>query len=487
MRAIFIFATMVFAATALGAEQSATVRVPAFERVVLGNGTTLLLMPSHEVPLVAFHAIVRGGGVTDPAGKPGLTALTAGLLEKGAGKRDVFQFADAVADVGGSFSVGADIEAVSIGGQFLARDRALMVELLADALLRPRFEAQQFDDLRKRNIEFIKAAKDSNPGALAPIYGNAHLFGTHPYARAVNGSEASLGVLTREDALAQYQNQFGADRLIVAVAGDFAIPDMKERLSKAFGGWRKAGGALPTVSAAERQSGRRVLLVDSPGSVQTYFWIGNVGVARQFPERASLDLVNTLFGGRFTSMLNTELRIKTGLTYGARSRFDRELQPGAFAISSFTQTEKTVEAIDLALVTLGRLEKEGVAPDALASAKSYVLGQYPLSLETAANWASTIADLEFYGLDRSYIDAYATKIAAVDVAATRALIDRVYPSGENLVLVLIGDAAKIREQVQKYGPMTEMALQQPEFLPTAAARTVQKLRDGSQAALGRDL
>jgi zinc protease len=465
MRSLLVLFAMAVTFTAYGAEPSATVRVPAFERVVLGNGAVLLLMPSHEVPLIAFQAVIRGGGVTDPADKPGLTALTAGLLEKGAGDRDVFQFAEAVEDVGGSFDVTTDIESVAINGEFLARDRALMVELLADALMRPRFDAQQFDDLRKRNIEFIKAAKDSNPGALAPIYGNAYLFGAHPYARPIGGSEKSLGALTREDVLAQYKSQLGADRLIVAVAGDFAIPDMKARLRKAFGGWRKAGTALPAATGAERQTGRRVLLVDSPGSVQTYFWIGNVGVARRFPERAPLDLVNTLFGGRFTSMLNTELRIKSGLTYGARSRFDRELQAGAFAISSFTQTDKTVDAIDLALATLGRLEKDGVAPDALASAKAYVLGQYPLALETAANWAATIADLEFYGLDRSYIDAYATQIGAVDVTATRSLIDRVYPRGDNLVLVLIGDAAKIRDKIGKYGPVTEMALQQPEFHP----------------------
>lgn len=448
---------------------AAVVRVPKYERVVLPNGATLLLMPSREVPLIAFNALVRGGAVTDPQGKQGLNGLTAGLLEKGAGPRDVFQFADAVANVGGSFTISPDIESVMLSGEFLARDRALMVELLADALQRPRFDPGQFEDVRARHIEFIKAAKDSNPGQLAPIYGRAWLFGSHPYATPVGGSEASLGTLTNEDVRAHYQSQFGADRLILAVAGDFEIADMKQRLTRAFGGWRKATGTLPSVSAASKQSGRRVLLIDSPGSVQTYFWIGNVGVGRRFADRAPLDLVNTLFGGRFTSMLNTELRIKSGLSYNANSRFEREQQPGSFSIRSFTQTDTTVQAIDLALETLGRLSKEGVAPDALASAQAYVLGQYPLALETAANWAETIADLEFYGLDRNYIDGYAAKVGAVDAAATRKIIDTVYPRSEDLVFVLIGDAAKIREQVKKYGAVTEMPLQQPAFSPAAPA------------------
>ncbi len=450
------------------AAAGAGVRVPTYERVVLPNRTTLLLMPSHEVPLIAFHAVVRGGAVTDPAGKPGLNALTAGLLEKGAGSRDVFQFADAVADVGGSFTVTPDIESVTLNGQFLARDRALMVELLSDALMRPRLEKQQFDDLRGRNVEFIKAAKDSSPGELAPVYGNAYLFGRHPYANPVSGSEDSLAAIEHEDVPAQYQNQFGGDRLILAVAGDFDVAEMKQRLRKAFGGWRKASAPMPAVSAAPRQSGRRVLLVDAPGSVQTYFWIGNVGVARRFAERAPLDLVNTLFGGRYTSMLNTELRIKSGLSYGARSRFDREQQPGAFAISSYTQTDTTVQAIDLALETLARLQKDGIAPDALSSAQAYILGQYPLALETAANWAGAIADLEFYGLDRGYIDQYASQISAVDAAATRKLIDGVYPRTNDLAMVLIGDAAKIREQVKKYGPLTQMTIQEPSFSPAAS-------------------
>jgi hypothetical protein len=126
-----------------------------------------------------------------------------------------------------------------------------------------------------------------------------------------------------------------------------------------------------------------------------------------------------------------------------------------------------VEAIDLALETFGRLQKGGVAADALDSAKAYLMGQYPLNLETAADWAGTIADLEFYGLDRSYIDGYFDAIRGTDVAATRRIVDTVYPGSDDLVFVLIGDASVIRERVKKYGPVTEMPISATTFAAPA--------------------
>ena len=149
------------------------VKVPPFERVQLPNGAVVLLMERHDVPLVAFSAVLRGGAVSDPADASGLASLLAGLLQKGAGSRDAVQFAETVASVGGQIDTSASTESIAISGSFLARDQQLMVELLADMLQRPRLELTQFDTLRARQIEFIRAAKDSDLAALAPIYGEA--------------------------------------------------------------------------------------------------------------------------------------------------------------------------------------------------------------------------------------------------------------------------------------------------------------------------
>ena len=106
-----------------------------------------------------------------------------------------------------------------------------------------------------------------------------------------------------------------------------------------------------------------MLLIDKPGATQTYFWIGNVGVARDFEQRAELDIANTLFGGRFTSLLVDEMRTKAGLTYSARSALSRPSQPGSFAIVSFTKTDTTIVAMDLAITLLRRMRDDGFSEE----------------------------------------------------------------------------------------------------------------------------
>lgn len=439
------------------------VQVPAHERLVLDSGVTLLILPLRDVPLVSFHAVLRGGELADP--HPGLASLVAGLLEKGAGSRDAYAFAEAVEGVGGSFSASANVEALGLRGQFLARDQGLMLELLADALRRPRLEAQELEKLRERQIELIKAAKDSDPSELLGTYARAFLFKDHPYGQPVIGSETSLEAITLEHAQAYYRSQVGADRLTVIFAGDLDPLWLKRAAAQAFAGWSPAASPPPSVPHPERPTSRRVLLIDAPGSVQTYFWIGSVGVDRHYPLRAALDLVNTLYGGRFTSLLNTELRIKSGLSYGARSGFMQGSVPGEFAIRSFAQTENTARALDLSLDTLARLKREGITQEMLDSARAYVLGQFPLSFETAGDWAAALAELELYGLTPADIEGYGPELERVTLAHAHTVIEQAFPDPDTVQIVVIGDARQIRSQLRSYGPVTQMALNEPHFGP----------------------
>lgn len=441
------------------------VTLPEVGRIELENGVVIILHEKEDVPLIGLEAIILGGAVSDPEGLEGTANLLAGLLEKGAGDRDAAQFAEAVDGVGGELSASAGAESISISAEFMARDMDLMVELLADMLRRPALADDEVRKLRDRSIDEFGAAKDGNVRSLMSIYGNAFLFGEHPYGRSLAGSEESLARITAADVRDYYENYFGGNRLIIAVAGDFEASEMAGKLNEAFADWAPVEGALPEIAAPEPSAGRRVLLVDKPGAAQSYFWIGNVGVGLDYASRAELDVANTLFGGRFTSILMNELRTKAGLTYGASSSLRRQSVGGSVAMISYTKTDTTVEAIDLALSLLEKLREEGVADDMIQSGKNYILGQYTPRFETAAQLAGQFAGLESYGFDESYVNDYGPAVAAADGEAIRTVIKDVYPASDDLVFAIIGDAELIREQVAKYGPVTVMAITDPRFSP----------------------
>ncbi len=444
--------------------QAQSITLPPAERIDLENGVVLILSEKHDVPLVAIDVLLRGGSLGDPDGKGGVSSLLASMLEKGAGERGSAEFAETVAAVGGRLSSSAGQESINVWGNFLSRDADLMIELVADMLQRPALEADEFERLRARRIDGIRSAKDGDPGPLMSIYAESFLFGDHPYAGSVGGSESSLEAIEHDDVLAYFEQHIGADRTIISVSGDFDSAEMRAALEAAFGEWGPATAEVPAAEALEPQTGTRVLLVDKPGATQTYFWIGNIGVARSFPQRADLNVANTVFGGRFTSMLNTALRVESGLTYGARSRLSRYLEPGSVGISSYTETSTTIEAIDMALGILATLHAEGIGGEMLQSAQNYIMGQFPDNLETASQLADQFAQLEFFGLDTSYIDGYGEAIAAVTSESVAAVIDDVYPKEGDLVFVLLGDAELIRESVQKYGPVTDFSITEPTFV-----------------------
>jgi predicted Zn-dependent peptidase len=443
--------------------------VPASQHLTLPNGLRLVLVPRRELPLVAVDLVLRGGARLDKPGHEGTAALVAELLSYGAGRRDAYAFVDAVEGSGGSLGANAGAESVRVRGQFLARDSTLMLELLADAVQRPRLAAAEFDKLRERHIEELKAAKDSEPQALLPYYGRALLFGTHPYARSAGGSEASLARVTVEDVRQYVANEFGADRATLVIAGDFDPKAMQATVQRTFGEWRKAAQALPPLPEPVRLHGRRILLVDVPGSSQSYFWLGNVGVPRRYAQRAPLQVASTAFGGTFGALLNQELRVKAGLTYSASAGFTRGTVAGDFAISTFTQTASTARALQITLDTLAGLHGQSLTPDRIESARRYLLGQYPLSFETAADWAYAFGELEFFGLPESYYGAFGSDLLAVNEAAVRAQIASEFPSADDLAIVVIGDAGKIREELAKFGPVTEMTIASPGFTPAAPA------------------
>ncbi|HTG30194.1 MAG TPA: pitrilysin family protein [Methylomirabilota bacterium] len=446
-----------------------SIHIPPHEKVVFKNGLTVLLLEKRGVPIVNFAALVKTGGAADPPGQEGLASVTAQLLRKGTQKRTAQQFAADSDFTGGSVEADASADFSTVAGEFLNKDLARGLDLFSDALLHPIFPQAEVDKLLAQSLDGVRAAKDEVRSVLGTYY-DAYLFNGNGYGRTSDGDEISLTKIRGDAIVKFYETYYAPGNIILAVAGDFQTADMKKKLEEVFGQWPSKPVTPVKIPVLPPVKGKKLLLVDKPDATQTYFAIGNVATAAGDPDRVAVRLVNTVFGGRFTSLLNEALRVESGLTYGAISAFDPRKAPGPFGIYSYTKNESTVQAIDMALQVLQKLHKQGITGDELASAKSYIKGQFPPSLETSKQLAQIIAINEFYGLDDREINDLEARLDAVTPAIAQQVIQKHFPT-DNLVFTLIGKRSDIAAGVQKYAEKQDArVLSEPGFWPPPAQK-----------------
>jgi predicted Zn-dependent peptidase len=444
MRALLAFACLVNCGLA-------QVKLPPTESAGLSNGIRLIMAPRKEIPMVTVRLLVRGGGEADPVDKAGLGDLTGELLQRGAGKSDAAAFAQRLDSLGAALAIATDEQGTTIRLEFLAKDIGPSLALLSDAVARPVFAEAEIKKALAESIDAVKSSKD-DPGDAIRSYSMAMMFGPkHPYGRVVD--EPSLRRISRADILAYHKRHYVGRNMIAVVAGDFEPAAMRKQIESAFGAL-PAGelyGWVPDLPPPRHEKAR-LLLIDKPDATQTYFAIMMPGLQRGNPDRAGLRLVNTLFGERFTSMLNEALRVNSGLSYGVSSRIQLDRLPGAITISSYTKNDTTVQAIDLALEVLRRLREKGLDAAMLTSAKKYVKGTFPIqNLETDGQVAAILGDIELFGLNRGEIDDLFSRIDAVTLEKANALAKNYYVD-TNLQFCLVGKAADIQKVVAKYAP-----------------------------------
>jgi predicted Zn-dependent peptidase len=442
---------------------AARLRLPAFSRQVLPNGLTLEVMQRKGVPLVEIDVAVKGGIESDPAEQPGLAEVTGELLRKGTAIRSSDQFSNDLDALGGRYRIRAGAQSTLLQSEFLTKDFRAGLALIADAVLHPTFPEPEVEKLLAQQIDMIRATKDNPAEAMEP-YAHAFFFGVgHPYGRPM--TEASILHMNR-DSIAQYHKRMYSGRnLVIAVVGDIDPRRAIAEVERAFNS-APAGEAYKWMKPVrlERPAQARLLLVDNPEATQAYFYIVQPGIDAKSPDRVPASLVNTLFGGRFTSVLNEELRVKSGLTYGARNFMDEDRLQGMNAISTFTKTDSTGEAVALSLQALKDLNEHGVNADQLASAKAYEQGVIPREqLETPEKLATLLLRLEVLGFGPDEVNTLFQRMDAVTVAEAN-IVARKYFETSGLTFIFIGDAKKIRAQVAQFAPeIKQVEISTPGF------------------------
>ncbi|MBY6188005.1 insulinase family protein [Marinobacter hydrocarbonoclasticus] len=430
--------------------------LPEYQMLKLDNGLTVYLMARDQVPVINVRAVIRAGAVNDS--EPGLAALTAEGLLLGTAKTDKAELEATVDGLGASLESYAGKEGTTVSARFLAKDTDVMLDLIADVVQRPSFPGKEVNKARDRYVAMLAQQKES-PRQVIRQYFDMLYYGDHPYANTTVGDGARLAQLDAFDLRMFHGSWYQPRNTALVVSGDFDADSMKKAIEQRFGSWRD--GDTPTApklnQPVKAAQGPRVLLVDKPDARETTFLIGGAGVARDNPDYVGLQVINTILGGRFTSWLNDELRVNAGLTYGARSGFTSYSEAGSFQISTFTATENTQAAIDLALKTYERLWNQGIDEATLASAKAYVKGQFPPRYETAGQLGGLLGQMYLYDLTDDQVNAFQAQVDALTLEQAQALVAKYFPRND-LQFVLVGQADAIRDVAAQYGDVAEVAI-----------------------------
>ncbi|MCX6569643.1 MAG: pitrilysin family protein [Candidatus Aminicenantes bacterium] len=439
-------------------------QLPAPEKFVLKNGLTVYHLRNSDLPVVSFRMVVRGAGSAyEPAASEGAAGLAAALMMKGTSKMGADAIAEALDFMGANLGITASEEYAQVDGDSLAEHFPRLMEIAAGCLTDPAFAADEFEKERSLTIDGLKAAKD-NPGSAVPYYFQKAYFGSHPMGYLASGTETSLKTMTTQAVKDFYKKRFRPGRAVAAVVGDIEKAKLVPLLEGTIGRMTNPAGRAPadTIPALPRPKGRKLLLIDKPDATQAYFMLGAPGYAMGDKVTAAASAMNTLFGGRFTSWLNTELRIKRGLTYGAGSNARTWAAGGLFTVSSYTKNDKIGEMLGIVFDLLEKGAKEGFSAEELESSRNYILGQFPPTLEKNASKAGAYVRLAFYKLGFDQYDKYLNEVGRLTPALVKAAAAALLPQ-EDFVLVVVGKAAEIRPLLAKYGTWQEKKITDPDF------------------------
>ena len=423
------------------------VQFPPFNELALPNGMTLLLVENHEQPTLSLSLSFRAGSAFDPAGKEGVAAFVAELLTKGTPARNADQIAAAIE--GGSIGASAGDDFLTASVDVLSDHADLAFSLLGDVTRRATFPEQELELARTRYLSALEVEL-SQPQNVAARTFQQEIYGRHPYGR--NTSAAAYKAITRDDVVAFAGRRLRPGGALLVVAGDITLPRARELAMQAFGGWSGAAPPAPAFPAPPPKRGTDILLVNRPGSVQSNIVIGNTTFLPTDTTYYAARLATQVLGGGSDSRLFTILREQKSWTYGSYAALRRNRGIGFWQATFEGRTEVTDSALTELLHQIDRIRTEAIPDSELAAAKGFLVGSFPLTIETPRQIAQVVSTARLLGLGPDYVQRYRERLSRVSAVRARAAAQRVIHR-DALAIVVVGDAKALYEKLKPIAPV----------------------------------
>jgi len=421
--------------------------VPATETYTLPNGLKVTLVPYGIIPKAAISLAVDAGQINEGSGRVGVASLTTDLMKEGTEKLTAQQVAEAAARMGSTLEIHAGTDQTKLGIDVLQEFAPDAVKLLADVAQHPRLPESEIDRLKNDALRQI-ALQNSQPQTIAVVRFRKILYVDHPYAMVVP-TEADIKKLSLQDVKDFYSGNFGAQRAHLYIAGKFDGAAIKQAIAESFGGWNKGAARMENVPVLKPQ---HVLdLTDRPGAPQSTLIVGLPVPPSTSPDAVALGVTNALLGGSFNSRITANIREAKGYTYSPRSEISRRYHDGYWAEVADVTTQFTGPSLKEIFGEVTRMQKEPVTDPELKGIQNYLSGIFVIQNSSRGALIGQLENVDFQGLGENYLKTYVAKVNAVTSAIVQKMTQD-YIKPEEMTIVVVGDKAKIADQLAPFQP-----------------------------------
>ena len=436
---------------------SGPVSFPAIEKSALPNGLNVWTVRHAQVPVVAFSLLIRRGASSDPAGKHGLAAMTADMLDEGSGDRSAIEIHEAIARLGTQLETDIGSDGIVAGFTVLARFAGRALALLADVVVRPAMRDGDVTRVRQLRLHRLTQLRDM-PSAIADRAFLSLIYGEHPYGHSPIGTELALASMTVGDVRAFHEQAIRPSVATLIAVGDCDHATIRRLALDVFGGWHGAAAAGEPGDPALPQP-PRLSIVPRPSAPQSELRIGHVAAERNTPDYHALVTANMVLGGQFSSRINLNLREDKGFTYGARTAFEFRRRPGPFVLQVGVQTSATAESIAESIGEISAMvSTRPITAEELRLAAASLTRGYARNFETADQIARAATQLALYDLPDSYFAEFVPRVERLTTEEVTAAMAR-HLQASRLTTVVVGDYEAVGADLGSLG------LGEPVILP----------------------
>jgi len=417
----------------------------------LKNGMSLLVLEDHRSPTIQVRIAMPASDLNDPRELAGIGDATAALLQLGTKTRTSVQIADTLQELGASLNAGIG-ERANINFSTLSENLDPVLDLVSDVMFNPSFPQDELDKWKNRQLSQLQQVR-TQPGFL----GQERLFAIfYPSddRSVLAPSPESINKITREMIVDYYNKNFRPSGGLVGVSGDIAPKDIAAKLDKLLGNWTGAAPKQPELPLPGAIAGEKIYLINRPNSVQTTIYIGNLAIDRTNPDYIPVQVMNRVLGSGPASRLFRNVREDKGYTYGISSIFGASHYINYFVVSTSVRTEVTGPAMEEIFKELRDIRDRAVPLEELDGAKRALVAGFALSTENPATGLNNATTIKDYGFPADYWDLYPGKISQVTAEDVQRVAKKYIPV-DNAQIVAVGDAAKVRDVLAKFGPVEE--------------------------------